>query len=129
MNKKNLNRVGLIIFFGFIVFGLIVSINRSYKLRINHKYTIGFLYKTGGGARSDIDLYFKYNVNNKSFDVKRTPVSGKFWPDKIKIGKRYYVIYEVNNPENSELLTDYSVADSIKEAPVNGWDKLPDGTH
>ena len=40
-------------------------------------------------------------------------------------GGRYYVKYDVTHPQRSDLLQNKPVPDSIKEAPPNGWDKIP----
>ena len=41
------------------------------------------------------------------------------------IGKRYFVIFEEGNPENSMLLPFLFVPDSITEAPPEGWKEPP----
>jgi len=38
---------------------------------------------------------------------------------------RYFVKFSSNSPENSKILFNYPVPDSIKEAPILGWDEWP----
>ena len=126
MKKTLINKIGIALVLSFILFGVIISIIRGIKLENSHMYTIGQLYKIGGGGRSSPSLYYKYNINNKLFNVIHSQVTkNKIFSSKAEIGKRYYVKFEKDNPKNSEMLTDYPVPDSIKEAPVNGWDTLP----
>lgn len=46
--------------------------------------------------------------------------------EKFILGNRYYVKFETNNPKNSQILLNKPVPDSIKEAPSQGWDKIPE---
>ncbi|MFA6925356.1 MAG: hypothetical protein WC223_14015 [Bacteroidales bacterium] len=126
VNKKLINKIGIGLFIAFILYAITISMIKWIKLENSHMYTIGILYKIGGGARSGISLYYKYNVNDKCFDVVHTQVTkNTILPSKAEIGKRYYVKFETGNPINSEMLTDYPVPDNMKEAPKEGWEKIP----
>ncbi|MBK6483396.1 MAG: hypothetical protein KBF75_14460 [Saprospiraceae bacterium] len=90
------------------------------KLESDSKYTIGLV--TESNTRSfRYYYYFDYNVDGIQYSGLATPHSYK--PSQV-MGKRFYVRYYPPNPDNSEILFDHPVSDSV-HAPPEGWGKLP----
>jgi hypothetical protein len=58
LNKKSINIIGISLFIAFILLGMTISTIKWIKLENSPNYTIGLLYKIGGGARSGVSLYY-----------------------------------------------------------------------
>ena len=123
MNKKKLNKIGIFLFLSFILIGIIISFTKMIKLEKSHLFTIGVLNKIGfASIKVSTPVYYSYYFKNKRYDMTGTDATNT----KLEVGKRYYVKLEKNNPENSVLMVEHLVSDSIKEAPPGGWEKLPE---
>ena len=119
--KNNLRIIIVIIFCLLCIFMIIKNNKDDKKLEKNHRFTIATITDirgADGGPLADI----KYSINGKLYKgYLAIGTDG----DKIKVNKRIYLKYYTEDPNIGETLLDPPVNDSIKEAPVNGWDKLP----
>src|SRR5690606_14203352 len=86
----------------------------------NSRYSIGEIDKISYYKRQD---YFHYIYYEKK--IKYEAGIGESSSNNLFIGKRYFVIFEEGNPENSMLLPFLFVPDSITEAPPEGWKEPP----
>lgn len=93
------------------------------NLHSNHKFTVGKTFKISYSSYGGDDLFFYYNVGGKRFES--TMLSDGYYPEKKHLHKRFYVMYDPDDPQNSELQIAFPVPDSIIEAPPEGWDKIP----
>jgi hypothetical protein len=122
--KKHYNKWGVFVGFfaiiGLIVYAFIHSIWGEYTLCKHGRYTIGItsgIHYTGkGGKKQD----YEYKVNHEHYNASEPYLSTQ------ELGGRYYVKFSSKDPEISELLQDKLVPDSIKVAPPEGWEKLPE---
>lgn len=120
MNKKKKKRiiqliVGLATM--FVIF-LILGLFHYYELENNKRYTIGIT--TGMGWSGGSELNYEYNVNNKTYKAG-TPANNNY---RSLIRKRFFVKFSSRLPEIAKILLNMPVPDSIKEAPVMGWDSI-----
>ena len=86
----------------------------------NSRYSIGEIDKISYYKGQD---YFHYIYYEKK--IKYEAGIGESSSNNLFIGKRYFVIFEEGNPENSMLLPFLFVPDSITEAPPEGWKEPP----
>jgi hypothetical protein len=119
--SKKINRIGIFLMFLVIVIIGIYLYLRQNKLENNHRYSIGTVTHFEA-QRGSFGVDFKYKISDIEYNEGST-VNFKY---SNIIGKRFYIKYYPSNPKNSEILLDLPVCDSIKEAPLNGWDKLPE---
>ena len=90
-------------------------------LEENHKYSICTVSRFEG-IKGGFSVGYSFNVLNSEYTVGEIVQVG----NKGIIGKRYFVMFYPPNPQNSKILIDKPVPDSIKEAPPEGWDKIPE---
>ncbi len=83
-------------------------------------YTIGKLLKVEFPVRGSATLIFTYSYKTKIY--KNLQGQEKL---PYQIGKRYFVSIPEGYPSHGWLMLDKPVPDSIKEAPPEGWKKLP----
>ena len=125
MDKNKINKISkyILIGFGLLVVGAFINdlfINEP-KLREKGKYTIGYIYKYSphkGGA----SIYYKFKTGNKFYYSNTT--SGK--DKKELLNKKFLLRYVEGEEDISRILLEYTVPDSIKEAPPEGWKKKPE---
>jgi len=123
--KNNLRIIIVIIFCLLCIFMIIKNNKDDKKLEKNHRFTIATIIDirgVDGGPLAD----FTYYVNDKLY--KSYLIIGD-QAGKVKVNQRIYLKYCTEEPNITETLLSPPVSDSIKKAPVNGWDTLPDGTH
>ena len=120
------NKVGwyILIGFGLLVVGSFMRDIFIYgpRLREKGRYTIGYIYQHSrhkGGAT----IYYKYKVGGKLYYSKDT--AGGIKKNRL-LEKRFLVRYVYDEIDLSEILLEYPVPDSIKEAPPEGWKKKPE---
>ena len=122
MAKNKINKISkyILIGFGLLVVGFIndLFINEP-KLREKGKYTIGYIYSPHKGGAS---IYYKFKTGTKFYYSNTT--SGK--EKKYLINKKLLLIYVEGEEDISRILPEYPVPDSIKEAPPEGWKKMPE---
>lgn len=127
MNKQKLSKFFLLtiggIIIGVILYRYLVLLP---KFEQQGRYTIGKLNKVGFTKSSGYDAFFTYSVNHKAFKGR----SGIEYKDFTRedIGKRFLILYVENEESLSNILLQYPVPDSIKSAPPNGWEELPNWT-
>jgi len=86
----------------------------------NSRYSIGEIEKINYYKGQDY-FHYHFSVNNDNHEAG----IGKTVSNNLFIGKRYFVIFEQDNPENSMLIPFLFVPDSITEAPSEGWKEPP----
>lgn len=106
------------------ILGLILLLNQKREfsnLLMNARFTIGEITeKKKYRRRQDhYNYYFKYLNQRYQRGIAATSSNNLF------VGKRYFVIFEEGNPENSMLIPFQFVPDSITEAPEDGWTEPP----
>ena len=126
MDKNKINKISkyILIGFGLLVVGSFMRDIFIYgpRLREKGRYTIGIVYDYSqykGGA----SIYYEYKVGNKLY-YSNTAVGG-IKKNKL-LEKRFLVRYVYDDIDLSEILLVYPVPDSIKEAPPEGWKKMPE---
>ncbi|HNW69557.1 MAG TPA: hypothetical protein PKI01_04080 [Bacteroidales bacterium] len=119
--KKILN-IGGIILFILIIITIIAkySFNKN-TIEKNHKYSICTVQRFEG-VKGGFSVGYSFFVLNTEYVVGEIVQDG----NKSVVGNRFYVKFYPPNPKNSEILLDRLVPDSIKEAPPQGWDKIPE---
>ena len=126
MDKNKINKIGLCFLIGLGLWGVGTFIKDFFinepKLREKGKYTIGIIYDYSqhkGGAT----IYYEYKAENKLYYSN----AGAGWKEKESLlEKRFLVRYVYDEIDLSEILLEYPVPDSIKEAPPEGWKKKPE---
>ncbi|MGO3708088.1 MAG: hypothetical protein ACTJGD_08280 [Mesonia hippocampi] len=97
--------------------------------KLNKSYTIGLIEDFERGAKSPPVYKYYFHVDGLKYSNDHLIVSQLrlLGEEKLKkiVGKRFYVKFIAEDPSYSKLLMGYPVPDSIKEAPVRGWKKLP----
>ena len=126
MDKNKINKIGLYFLIGLGLWGGGTFIKDFFinqpKLREKGKYTIGIIYDYSqhkGGAT----IYYEYKAENKLYYSN----AGAGWKEKESLlEKRFLVKYVEGEEDISRILPEYPVPDSIKEAPPEGWKKMPE---
>lgn len=118
---KQQNKIFVYGFIAFVIFyvALIAYAHNGDKLLYkNARYiTATVLKNTYGSGNSGAE--YKYNVLGERYEAWN-------YTDKRAIeGERYFIIYNKNNPQNSELFLDCPVPDTLIDIPKEGWDKIP----
>ena len=126
MDKNKINKIGLCFLIGLGLWGGGTFIKDFFinqpKLREKGKYTIRYIYQHSrhkGGAT----IYYKYKVWGKLYYSKDT--AGGIKKNRL-LEKRFLVRYVYDDIDLEEILLEYPVPDSIKEAPPEGWKKKPE---
>lgn len=99
---------------------------RSRLLR-NGKYTIAYINNIRffkGGTAPEFSFIYKGITYNSS---ESTLIQKDFHFTNGYRGKRFFVIFNPNDPNNCSLLSYNPVPDSIISVPSEGWEKLPVG--
>lgn len=124
-NKQNKVNTKILVVFAFIVIFLIVYVSfKDYNdLKNNGRYTIGITERKKITPKSGTNVIYKYYVNETEYES-----FNDYYPDIVVPGGRYYVKFSNKNPENSHLLRNFPVPDSIKKAPPEGWSNIPSAT-
>lgn len=124
MDKNKINKISkyTLIGLGLLVVGIFMKdlFMDQPKLREKGRYTIGYIYKYRKRLKGADISYYKYNVRNKLW--YGSTIDGE---SEELIHKRFLVKY-VEGEDLSKILLEYPVPDSIKEAPPEGWKKMPE---
>jgi hypothetical protein len=111
---------------GFIIFLLAIlaigtnSVIKRRNLKDNSKYTVGITTRVTYNRFGDPSIYYRYSVDREEFVVSHILNN-----EDVKKGQQYYVVFQLDNPKNSRLLTDKPVVGEIDTIPLNGWDEIP----
>ena len=120
MDFKKLDKIGGYLFFvGIIGFMIYWSWRSNYYLSNYKKFTIGFVYATSYDGKATKYIDFKYKVSGVEYKSSHSLYNCG------KIPGRYYLEYSSVKPSICLLHQSMPVPDSIKEAPANGWDSIP----
>ncbi|MDH0673820.1 hypothetical protein ACTS91_02100 [Empedobacter falsenii] len=84
------------------------------------RYTIGNISKINY-YKGDDYYHYEYYYNNILLVAGISESSS----NNLFVGKRYFVVFEEGNPENSMLIPFLFVPDSITKAPAEGWQEPP----
>ena len=104
----------IISFIGFFVFIIVYARQcREKDLAKNSRYTVG--YATKKTWLNGYILQYEYSANGT---IKKEGASLNINYD-LYIGKRYFVKF---TSDNSRILINMPVPDSVKEVPSKGWD-------
>jgi|SRR5690606_16654909 len=106
------------------ILGLILLVYQKKEfsnLLKNSRYTTGEITEYKKYLRRQDHYIFYFTLENQKY--KREIAINK--SSNLFIGKRYFVIFEEGNPENSMLIPFLFVPDSITEAPPEGWKEPP----
>lgn len=114
--KQALLGVSILVFLGLI------GTLRGCEVKEKGVYTIATVYNIDGG-RSGRTFNFKYKFKGIEYEsYAESPVDELSRSDE---GKRFFIQVLTNNPKRC-FMTSIPVPDSITEAPVNGWEEIPD---
>ena len=105
------------------IFGIFIYIkkqNSFSNILKNSRYAIGNIVKINYYKGQD---YFHYEYYENK--IKYEGGIGESASNNLFVGKRYFVVFEEGNPENSMLIPFLFVPDSISEAPPEGWKEPP----
>jgi hypothetical protein len=123
MNFKKMNgRTGAIIIICFVIILIYIQTKiRNHIYKNYGHYTIGTTIYKYLTPVSGSYIRYSYKVRNIYYE-KDAPYTNAYpkYP-----GGRYYVEFNNNKPSMSKLLENKPVPDSIKEAPPDGWSKIP----
>jgi len=121
MKKKDKFYYLLLLLFIFIA---IVTVVKGYidrkEVREIPRYTICTTIKASRTAKSGLMVDVYYKVNGKEYKTWGHYIDGVKYPN----GK-YFLMCSAQNPEKSIVLFDKPVTKNIKNAPINGWEKMP----
>ncbi len=122
MKWKQLNSIGIISFVGLMAFLLIKgTVINEIKLNKSYRYTICIVaeIEAVGTGRSLATIVYLFNDKQYKgfYEVDRI--------DKSLIGIRHFIKFYPKNPNNSEVIFDRDVPDSLIEIPSEGWKKIP----
>ena len=93
-----------------------------YQLRNNHRFTIGEIIKIEEVAEGNPAATYVYNVNGKTYKGNLSMPSHH----DFNVGEKYFVMFYVKNPGNSEILIDERTNRQTDNMPVEGWLALPE---
>jgi len=116
---KNILKILIIVF--VILFFIIKGLIEDYQLKKNNKYSIGVIINFSSTTESSYMFEFYYYINNNKYKA----VQNTYEKRDDLVGKRFYVKFNPNNPDNCLMILDYPVPDCIKDAPQDGWKKIP----
>ena len=116
--KENVRILIALLLFMSISFYFIQKSNR--QLEQNTKYTIAIAIENTYG-KSYNGIKYKYSIDGKLYSQWCARPANKI----AKEGAKYFIAYNRNNPEQSELFVDCPVPDSIIITPYRGMDNVP----
>jgi hypothetical protein len=121
MTKRN--KILSVSIFLFFVFCIIYNVFTCKRLERDGIYSIATIEKVEG-ARSGKMVHLSYKYQNKT--VQNSYIEDVTRASKNDVGKRVFIKFRPTDPDGDfDLIEDKPVPDSIKEAPVDGWEKLP----
>ena len=124
-NGKIIKTIGIALLFLVLLVSLLNSYLDDYKLKKEHKYTIGVVKKISVNARLGENIYFTTFVKGDKYEINEIIYIDIYGYNTTNIiNKRFLVKYQPSNPENCKIMLDYRVRDGVK-APLDGWDSIP----
>jgi len=122
MNNKTLKTVGIFLLFLLIAIVIVKYYIDKNSLKKEYRVTIGNIYDYEPLTRSGYDLYFNYSVYGKQYESDYIVYNNP----KNYVNRRFFVVFSPSNPKNSKILLDRPVSDELKQAPLEGWENLPE---
>ena len=122
MNKSKLNIIGMIVFFLIIIALIARDVLEKKSLNQESRFTIGVITKIEPNGNSGYRIYFNYYVLDKKYEA----FGGIYKWDNDLIGKHFYIRFSPSNPDNCELLLEKPVRSDVKNAPPEGWERIPE---
>jgi len=116
--------IGVVALIAILLIIAFIIVRNNRMLHDNHKFTIGTPIRYDVNSNTSNDLVYIYFVNNVRY-MQDSPCSDYSFSYRSLINRNFYVMFNPDNPKNSKLLLDFPVPDSIREAPPEGWDKIP----
>jgi hypothetical protein len=98
--------------------GIVYNFHRNCSIFRDSNYTVAVTEKKSNGRVAN-QIYINFTYNKIRYDKLTS-----FYGSKPIIGQKYFIIVNKNNIEQSVLLSNCPVPDSLKISP-NGWDKMP----
>ena len=125
LNGKIIKTIGIVLLFLVLIVTLLNLYLDDYKLKKEHKYTIGVVKNISVNARLGENVYFTTFIKDVKHEIDEIIYIDMYGytPNNI-INKRFLVKYQPSNPKNCKIMLDYRVGDRVK-APPNGWDSIP----
>ena len=104
----------------FIGYGFYNYFVRGGKLRKDHRYAIGYVYKTHWTVKSGKFADYRFTVNGTAYTG-----SDKALADMRLQGGRYVVEFHPPEPDINVVFYHAPVPDSVADAPAEGWQTPP----
>jgi hypothetical protein len=93
--------------------------------KANLKYTIGVTGKTHHNIKSSQPtVEYNYKVDGAEYSGNQD-IDAPFEKSFVANGGKYYVEFSSKNPDNSKLLLDYPVPDTVTNRTEDGWTFMP----
>jgi len=92
----------------FLIIIILLSCNKSERLRKEGKITSGIIYETSSGGRfgGKLTLRYKYSVNGHEYKSSTSYGKLVFTQGFLFLNKKFPVLYLEENPSNSPILVD-----------------------
>jgi len=108
---------------GFMIFKYFEGKQKSIKLNEDHRYTVAVLTRYSSSTFGE-KLFFSYKVQKHNIkSIQNQSLTNNDF-DKLK-ELHFYVMYCPEDPKVCVLFLNFPVPDSIKNAPPDGWSKMP----
>ena len=120
-NLRALATIALIAIGTYFVIAKPVFID-PYLLRNNHRFTIGEIITIEAVAEGGPVATYIYNVNGKTYKRGANVTT----QHEYTVGEKYFVMFYVKNPGNSDLLIDERTNRGTDNMPADGWLALPE---
>ena len=117
--KKKILKISFLVL--IIIFFIIKALIEDNQLEKNHRFTIGSIFSFEKKGRNGYMFENEYYVGGEKYKSIQNIYENR----RDLVGKRFYVKFNPDNPDNCLMLLDYPVPDCIKEAPAEGWEKIP----
>ena len=124
IDRKLINKISIGVFLGLIIVYGIWAINKTTKdyfnLSNDHRFTIGIVDTIKRSGKGWV-IFYNFNVNKIHYN-RYVGIKGN---DTSLIKKTFYLMFYTKNPNNSKIMLNCPVPDSIKVIPEKGWVRIP----
>lgn len=115
------NKIFAFVVITIIILGIVKITSDKKKLDEESRITIGVIFKYDY-YRFRYWYYYSYSVSGVSYI--HSIRSEEFKPSEV-MNKRFYVSFYPDNPQNSEILINKPVPDTMNTVPLEGWLSIP----
>jgi len=122
MNNKTLKTVGISLLFLLIALVIVKYYIDKNSIKKEYRVTIGNVYDYETLTRSGYDLYYNYSVNGELYESDYIVYNN---PNNF-VNRRFFVAFSPSNPKNCKILLEKPVPNELKQAPLEGWERIPD---